>query len=584
MRDEERRAALMKLLDDVTAVASASEELEPAARTTLEAVCELTGWPLGHMCVPADIGDDFVSSGIWVGAIDRFPVLREVTARTRFPPGIGTVGKIIVTGEPVWSADMIRDPLVLRTRQEKDLGVRAVFAFPVVAADGVAAVMEFFSDHVVPRDEALLKVMASLGHQLGRVIDRRKTHHLLESSRNRLEQIIETSMEGFVSMDAAGRVTGWNGAAERMFGYSRQEALGRRLHELIVPPRYRAADQAGRERFLATGRSDVLGRRLELSAIRADGTEFPVELVVWATREHDQWTFNAFIHDITDRRRAEQALREAYEAEQRTVARLRELDQAKSEFVATVSHELRTPLTSIAGYLEIFADDAEPVSERQERMLQSMVRNAARLQHLVEDLLAVNTIDAGRLDVDAAPVPVRRVLREAIRAAGGEAQDSGHTFRVHVDPGVDAVTADLDLLVRAVAALLSNAVKFSPTGTPVAVRVSACGDAHGGTGGTGGTVSIAVTDAGPGIAPDELPHVFERFYRTRYAVERAIQGIGLGLSLARTIAQAHGGTLTAASAPGEGSTFTLTLPAAADQDAGQAGGRPPPGPLTRSPG
>ncbi|MFC4058879.1 ATP-binding protein [Planomonospora corallina] len=557
--EAERRAALMRLLDDVTAVASVSEELEPAARTTLEAVCELTGWSLGHMCVPADIGDDFVSSGIWVGAIERFPVLREVTARTRFPPGVGTVGKIIITGKPVWSADMNRDPLVLRTRYEENLGVRAVFAFPVVAADGVAAVMEFFADHVVPRDEALLKVMASLGHQLGRVIDRRKAHQLLESSRSRLEQVIETSMEGFVSMDATGLITGWNSAAERMFGYSREEALGRPLHELIVPPRYRAADRAGRERFLSTGQSNVLGRRLELSAVRADGGEFPIELVVWATREHGQWTFNAFVHDITDRRRAEQALREAYEAEQATVARLRELDQAKSDFIATVSHELRTPLTSIAGYLEIF-DDAEPVSEHQERMLQSMIRNTARLQHLVEDLLAVNTIDAGRLDVDTAPVPVRRILDEAMRTAGGEAHDSGHTFRVHVDAGADSVNADVDLSVRAVSALLSNAVKFSPTGAPVTVRASAAGE------GAERTVSIAVTDAGPGIDPDELPRIFDRFYRTRYAVEHAIQGIGLGLSLAKTIAQAHGGVLTAASTPGEGSTFTLILPAAPEQD------------------
>jgi PAS domain S-box-containing protein len=551
--DVEREAALLALLDNVTAVAGAVHELEPAARATLAAVCELTGWPLGHLCVPADVGDDFVSSGLWVGAIERFPVLREVTARVHFPPGTGTIGQIIATGQPVWSADMSRDPRVLRARQERDLGVRAVFAFPIVAADGVAAVLEFFSDRVVPRDEALLRVMSSLGHQLGRVIDRRRAHQMLENSRQRLQQVIETSMEGFVSMDAAGRITDWNSAAERMFRRSRDEVLGRPLHEMIVPPRYRAADAAGRARFLATGESRVLGRRLELTGWRPDESEFPIELVVWAAREAGEWTFNAFIHDITDRRRAEAALREAYEAEQATVARLRELDKAKSDFVSTVSHELRTPLTGIAGYLEIFADDgAEPVSERQQRMLHAMARSTRRLQQLVEDLLAVSTIDSGRLSVDAAPVPVRRILDEAVRVGAGRARDGGRAIGVRLDADVGIVNADRGLLVRAVGALLSNAVKFSPADAPVTVHASASGE-H---------VSITVTDAGAGIDSDELPHVFDRFYRARFANEQAIQGMGLGLSLARTIAQAHGGSLTVASTPGKGSAFTLTLPSA----------------------
>ncbi|WP_344864886.1 GAF domain-containing protein, partial [Planomonospora alba] len=211
MPDLERETALARLVDTVTAAIGAADELEPAARTTLEAVCQATGWPLGHLCVPADAGEEFVSSGIWAGAVDRFPVLCELSAGTRFRRGSDLVGRA-AAGRPVWSADVTGDPLCVRARQGRELGVRAAFAFPVVAADGVAAVLEFFSPRVVPPDELLLGVTAGLGHQLGRVVDRRKAHQLLESSRNRLEQIIETSVEGFVSMDAAGRVTGWNGA------------------------------------------------------------------------------------------------------------------------------------------------------------------------------------------------------------------------------------------------------------------------------------------------------------------------------------------------------------------------------------
>ncbi|MBG0817557.1 ATP-binding protein [Planomonospora sp. ID82291] len=564
MAGTRREAALVKLLDTITAVANTGDDLEEAARTVLSSVCEVTGWPLGHLCVPADVGEDYVSSGIWVGPIGEFPALREVSTTVRFAPGTGTIGRAVVTGQPVWSRDLAADPLVFRAQQGRDLGVRAVFAFPIVAADGVAAVLEFFSTRPADPDEPLLRVMASLGHQLGRIVDRRTVQATVQAGRDRLRQMIDTSVEGFVSTDAAGRITEWNAAAARMFGRSREQVLGRLVHETIVPDRYRRADEAGRARFLVTGESKVLGRRLELAGARSDGGEFPIELVVWATREGGEWAFHAFIHDITDRRRAEQALREAYEAEQATVARLKELDAAKDAFLATVSHELRTPLTSLIGYLEVVADAETGVVEASppgRRMLDAMIRNAARLQNLVEDLLAITTLSSDRLEIDAAPVPVGEVVEEAVRVVAAAARSGGHVVQTLLDDGGDGggdgvgdgggrVAGDRDLLVRAVGALLSNAIKYSATGTPITVRASAAGR----------QVVIAVTDAGSGIDAEELPHVFERFYRTRYAEENAIQGVGLGLAITKAIAEAHGGTVTAVSAPGEGSTFALTLP------------------------
>ncbi|GGT09724.1 hypothetical protein GCM10010156_77910 [Planobispora rosea] len=556
MAGTQREAALVRLLDTITVVANTSDDLHQAARSVLAAVCEVTGWPLGHLCVPADTGGDFVSSGLWVGPIGDFPALREVSAAVRFAPGAGTIGRAAATGQPVWSRDTATDPLFFRSRQGRDLGVRAAFAFPIMSADGVAAVLEFFSLRPAEPDESLLRVMASLGYQLGRIVDRRTAQATAQAGRDRMRQIIDTSVEGFVSTDAAGHITEWNAAAARMFGRSRQQVLGRLVHEVIVPERYRRAHQVGWAHFLATGESNVLGRRLELAGARSDGSEFPIELVIWATREnHGTWALHAFIHDITERRRAEQALREAYAAEQAMVARLKELDTAKDAFLSTVSHELRTPLTSLIGYLEIVADPQAGVVEAAapgRRMLEAMVRNAARLQHLVEDLLAITTLSTDHLEIDAAPMPVGEVIEEAVRLTGTAVRDSGHTFQVFLEAGVEHVAGDRELLVRAVGALLSNAVKYSPAGTPITVRASAAG----------GRVAIAVTDAGAGIGADELPHVFERFYRTRYADEHAIQGIGLGLSIAQAIAEAHGGTITATSAPGEGSTFTLHLPGA----------------------
>ncbi|MFB9890824.1 ATP-binding protein [Planobispora takensis] len=548
--------ALIALIDDVTALAAATDDLPEACRAALSAVCEVTGWPLGHLGVPAADGQAFVSAGVWAGPIEDFPALRQIADATRFAPGTGIIGQVAASGQPVWSRDLTDDPVVAALLGGRDPGVRAAFAFPVIAVEGVAAVLQFFSPQIIARDEPLLRVMTAIGYQLGRVADRRTVRTATAAGHDRLRQIIDASVEAFVSTDAAGHITEWNAAATRMFGRSRTQVLGRLVHEAIVPERYRGADAAGRTRFLATGRSNVLGRRLELAGARPDGSEFPIEIVVWATREAGVWAFHAFIHDITERRRAEAALRQAYAAEQATVARLKELDAAKDTFIATISHELRTPLTTLAGYLEIFADaDAGAFDPGQARMLQAMTRNAARLQNLVEDLLAVSTLAAGEPVVNAAAVPVEQVMSEAVRAASAQARSSGHRIEVSVDADAQIISADYDLLVRAIGALLSNAVKYSPIDTPIIVHAFP----------VGGQVAIAVTDHGVGIAAEELPHVFERFYRTAYAYDNAIQGVGLGLWLVKAIAEAHGGTATAVSTLGEGSTFTVRLPSAADR-------------------
>ncbi|GIH95927.1 ATP-binding protein [Planobispora siamensis] len=550
MAGTRREMALVALLDDITAVAAATDDLEEACRAALSAVCEVTGWPLGHLGVPAADGQAFVSSGVWVGPIERFPLLHQIATAIRFAPGTGIIGQVVATGQPVWSRDLTADALAVRLLGGRDPGVRAAFAFPVIAVDGVAAVLQFFAEQVIARDEPLLRVMGAIGYQLGRVADRRTLRAAVHDSRARLQQIVDASVEAFISTDAAGHITEWNAAATRMFGRSRTQMLGHLVHETIVPERYRRADEAGRARFLATGQSKVLGRRLELTALHADGSEFPIEIVVWASREAEAWAFHAFVHDITERRRAEQALRQAYAAEQATVARLKELDAAKDAFIATISHELRTPLTTLSGYLELLGEgEAEPA---QQRMLQAMTRNTARLQNLVEDLLAVSTLAAGELRVNAQAVPVRPALEEAVHATSAQARSSGHHIEVTIDDGVQQVSADHDLLVRAISALLSNAVKYSPIDTPITVHASA----------QDGQVAIAVTDHGVGITAEELPQVFERFYRTAYAYDNAIQGVGLGLWLVKTIAEAHGGTATATSTPGRGSTFTVCLPVA----------------------
>nr|BFE85903.1 hypothetical protein GCM10020093_085040 [Planobispora longispora] len=189
-------------------------------------------------------------------------------------------------------------------------------------------------------------------------------------------------------------------------------------------------------------------------------------------------------------------------------------------------------------------------------MLRTMSRSTTRLQDLVEDLLTVNTMGASQLVVKPAPVPVADLVGQTVQAVEEIIRNRGHRLDVNVEAGF--VNVDLEHASRALRALLSNAIKFSAPGTPITVRTSE----------SGGWVSIAVTDVGTGITDEELPRIFDRFYRTRLATDHAVQGIGLGLTIARSIVEAHGGVLTATSALGHGSTFTITLPAVPRPEAG----------------
>jgi PAS domain S-box-containing protein len=547
-------AALLALLEVVARTANEADSLEEAGKLALRAVCELTGWPVGHLCLPDPVDPDvFVTSGVWVTRADEdFPTLRRVTAGTRFPPGVGLVGVVAETRAPAWMADVNADPNFVRAHRGEDLGIASAIGLPVPGSQGVTAVLEFFSRRHMPLDPELLRVMGTIGDQLGRVADRVQARREVEASARRLEQIIETSAEAFVAIDADGVITGWNAAAEQMFGRPRDKALGQPLAETIVPPSLRDAHRTGLARFLSTGERRVIGKRIEIVAWRRDIGEFPIELAIWAVREDDRWSFNAFLHDIRDRRIAEAALREAYENERANAARLRSLDQAKDDFVATVSHELRTPLTSLSGYLELMLEgDAGPVSEQQHRMLETMAKNAGRLRALIEDLLLINQMDAGSLQLDLEQTSVGGLVRRAVQSVAALAQARDQRVAIHLDADLGSIRADAAHLERAIRGLVSNAIKFSPDGG--AVRV--CGRR------LAGQVEVAVTDEGVGIDEDDVPRLFDRFFRTSQATTAAVQGAGLGLTISRRIVEEHGGTVEVASKPGKGSTFTVRLPA-----------------------
>jgi signal transduction histidine kinase/CHASE3 domain sensor protein len=240
-----------------------------------------------------------------------------------------------------------------------------------------------------------------------------------------------------------------------------------------------------------------------------------------------------------------------YEAENRLVDELRRVDQAKSDFLATVSHELRTPLTSIAGYVEILRDqDVGPLTHAQDQMLETVDRNAARLRHLIEDVLTLSKIESGAFKTSKKPVDLAEVIGAAVLALQPAATAKGLTVTADEPVTTLMVAGDHGQLDRLVMNLLSNAVKFTPEGGRVDVFARS----------NGSMAVLNIADTGIGIPAGDQKELFTRFFRATNAVERSIPGTGLGLAIVRTIVANHGGDLDVRSAEGDGTSVTVRIP------------------------
>lgn len=359
------------------------------------------------------------------------------------------------------------------------------------------------------------------------ITDRRAVEQAVRDSEERLRLLIDATTDyAILMLDPQGRVQTWNTGAQRLKGYEADEIVGRHFSVLYPPGKSSGAEL---DRKLAEAAQD--GRFAEECWIaRKDGTIFWAGVVITAIRDTAGQLrgFSLITRDLTEVRAAE---------------------HLKDQFLAVVSHELRTPLTSIIGFLEMLLDDTDDLNPAQVQFLNTIDRNAHRLLRLVGDLLLTAQIDAGSVTLDLAPVDLRALADAAVEAAQPRATAGDITLRLDAQD-LPTVTGDPGRLGQVLDNLLSNAIKFSPAGGHVDLALSSHGSG----------VAIEVRDTGIGIPADEQSLMFQRFFRASTAVGRAIPGVGLGLTIVKTIVEAHHGTLTMTSTEGVGTTFRIELP------------------------
>ena len=371
--------------------------------------------------------------------------------------------------------------------------------------------------------------------------ERRRTDEALRAAEEYARLIVDLAYSAFVAIDQDGVITGWNRQSEITFGWLRADAIGRELAETIIPPQHRDAHRRGLKHFLATGEGPVLNRVIEMTALRRDGSEFPIELTISPLWLAGKQEFTAFIRDITDRKTAEEALK-------RSTAALEAANAELESFSYSVSHDLRAPLRAIDGYAQALLEDhAARLDAEGQRLLGVVRENAQRMGQLIDGLLRFARF--GRQAMTMAPIDMmdlaRRVVAE-VQQGGGSALPP-----VAIDPLPPAM-GDKTLIRQVLANLVANAVKFSRGRARPDVRIGARPQ--------GAEVIYFVRDNGIGFDMRYADKLFQVFGRLHRAEE--FEGTGVGLALVQRIVQRHGGRVWAESVPDRGATFHFTLPGA----------------------
>ncbi|HET9903126.1 MAG TPA: PAS domain S-box protein [Xanthobacteraceae bacterium] len=368
-----------------------------------------------------------------------------------------------------------------------------------------------------------------------------KTTQDLLAREAHLQSILATVPDAMVVIDEAGIMTSFSAAAERLFGYSAREALGQNV-KILMPSPHREAHDAYIKRYLSTGERRIIGIGRVVVGERKDGSTFPMELAVGEVHSGNRRFFTGFMRDLTERQRTEARLQEL-QAELVHISRL----SALGEMASTLAHELNQPLSAIANYLKgsrrILESSADPRTRMVAEALDKAGDQALRAGEIIRRLRGFVSRGESERRVES----VAKLIEEANALALVGAKEQGVRVRLRIDPDVDFVLVDKVQIQQVLLNLLRNALEAMENAPRRELTVTAANAGD-------GMVLMSVIDTGPGIAEEIAPELFRPFVTTK------LQGMGVGLSISRTIVEAHGGRIWVEPNPEGGTIFRMTMP------------------------
>jgi PAS domain S-box-containing protein len=415
----------------------------------------------------------------------------------------------------------------------------------------VSRVNQVFENHLVPVRDGQGQVTGVIGIAID-ITERERAETALRASEERTGAILDATPDATVIVDGDGRIVRVNAQTERLFGYAREELLGRPV-ELLLPERFRHVHLRHRAGYLAAPRPRRMGEHLDLYARRKDGSEVPAEISLSPLETAEGTLVISTIHDVTARMQAEQALEQSNQDLERANAELARASRVKSEFLATMSHEIRTPMNGVIGMTGLLLDT--PLTPEQRAYAETVRSSGEALLTIINDILDFSKIEAGQLTLEVTDLDVQRSVEDVVDLFAAQARDKGLelTSLVHHDvPSM--LRGDPGRLRQVLTNLVANALKFTVQGD-VVVRASLLEEQDQAV-----VVRFAVTDTGIGITPEDRTQLFQPFSQADSSTTRKYGGTGLGLAISKRLVELMGGQIGVESESGQGSTFWFSVP------------------------
>ncbi len=456
-----------------------------------------------------------------------------LSSRIPVDSSLGIV-RTILSREPVSCPDIRRDPRFRARTMERE-GVISTAFVPVMSKARVVGLLVIGSRKRHRFLTGEINLLMAFGSQLGMALENTQLFDQVNRDKAYIENLVENAGDAVVATALDDRILTWNRAAEIIFGYGKQEAIGQKLAILLAPDH---ADDLSEVRNKIRDAGVI--RNLEVRRNRKDGVIIEVALAVSPIKD-GAGNMTGLLHlakDITEKMRYEK--------------RLRDLDKMKSDFVSNVSHELRTPLTAVKGSVDNMLDGLTgALNEKQIRYLTRIKSNTDRLSRLINDLLDLSRIEAGRIDLAPTVLSPETLAKEVVENLRSIAVDKLIELEVTCHKSGVTAWADRDKITQILMNLVGNAIKFTSSHGNVIVAIEKNND---------GWVQISVADTGSGIPREELDRIFDKFYQLAQVDKQKSRGTGLGLAISKALVEMHGGRIWVESEVGRGSTFCFTMP------------------------